>query len=205
MSDGSRKRIDQVRVGDRVVASDGPTGRGGVREVTAVINHGGNHRLIDVGLADGTSITATDEHPFWLASRGAWVDAKDLAAGDLLTTESGEIAIRSVASRTEDLNAYNLEVDGLHTYYAGDTPVLVHNCAMQSRPNALARILGRPVKEIKEAIHRVKNQPGWRGNGGQKNPDVFVDDVTGDVYPQLPDGTPSDDSIGNIYDYLEDL
>jgi hypothetical protein len=62
--------------------------------------------------------------------------------------------------------------------------------------------LGYTTKQIQDAIHRVKNQSGWRGNGGNRNPDVFVDDVTGEVYPQLPDGTPGGDSIGNIYDYL---
>lgn len=32
--------------------------------------------------------------------------------------------------------------------------------------------------------------------------DVFVDDATGEVYPKLPDGSPADGSIGNLYDYL---
>jgi RHS repeat-associated protein len=70
-----------------------------------------------------------------------------------------------------------------------------------SSPGAVARETGYPVKQIKEAIHRVKGQGGWRGIGGNKNPDTLIDPKTGEVYPQQPDGTPGD-SIGNIFDYL---
>ncbi|MFK3983456.1 hypothetical protein ACI2K4_24110 [Micromonospora sp. NPDC050397] len=67
----------------------------------------------------------------------------------------------------------------------------------------IAGRLNRTQREIADAIHAVKNQPGWRGLGGNRNPDVSVDPVTGEVYPQLPDGTPADDSIGNLFDYLK--
>jgi len=50
----------------------------------------------------------------------------------------------------------------------------------------------------------VKNQPGWRDYGGVRNPDVAVDTSTGEVYPKQPGGGISEDSIGNIYDYLPD-
>jgi hypothetical protein len=72
----------------------------------------------------------------------------------------------------------------------------------QTNPGSIARKTGYSRKQINDAIHGVKNQGGWRGLGGNRNPDVTVDTNTGEVYPQQPDGTPSDDSIGNIYDYL---
>ncbi|MFC7262657.1 hypothetical protein [Streptomyces lutosisoli] len=86
---------------------------------------------------------------------------------------------------------------------AGETPILVHNseaCNMVSKPNALARATGYSVKQIKEAIHRVKGQGGWRGIGDNGNPDMLIDPNTGEVHPQMLDGTPGD-SIGNIFDY----
>ncbi len=66
----------------------------------------------------------------------------------------------------------------------------------------IANKLGYSVKQIKTAMHAVKNQPGWRGFGGNRNPDVGVDPISGEVYPQLPDGNFADDSIGNIFEYL---
>jgi hypothetical protein len=74
-----------------------------------------------------------------------------------------------------------------------------------SSPGRIANQLGDgeyTPQQIRQAIHAVKNQPGWRGIGGNTNPDVEVDTSTGEVYPELPDGSVSDESIGNVYDYL---
>ncbi|MFD3508764.1 hypothetical protein [Nocardia sp. NPDC058666] len=57
-------------------------------------------------------------------------------------------------------------------------------------------------REIREAIHKVKAGGAWRGNGAAKNPDVVIDTKTGEAYPKNADGTVSEDSIGNITDFL---
>ncbi|WP_157407372.1 hypothetical protein [Actinomadura atramentaria] len=57
------------------------------------------------------------------------------------------------------------------------------------------------IREIRDAIHAVKNKAKWRGLGSNKNPDMVVDIRTGEVYPRTPKGI-SDDSIGNIGDFL---
>lgn len=72
-----------------------------------------------------------------------------------------------------------------------------------SNVGKISKELGYTPRQINDAIHDVKVQPGWRGLGGNKNPDVVVDTSTGEVYPKLPDGTPSEESIGNLYDSLE--
>jgi hypothetical protein len=74
-------------------------------------------------------------------------------------------------------------------------------CRWLSRPNSIANETGYTAKQVKEAIHSVKNEGGWRDMGSRKNPDVLVNPRTGDVHPQLPDGSPGD-IIGNIFDYL---
>jgi hypothetical protein len=43
-----------------------------------------------------------------------------------------------------------------------------------------------------------RNLPG----GARSNPDVAVDVNSGEVHIQLPDGSISEDSIGNIFDFL---
>lgn len=61
----------------------------------------------------------------------------------------------------------------------------------------LAREYGVSRKEMNKAIHEAKSYGAWRGNGKNRNPDVEVDE-DGEVYPKG-----SDESIGNIGDYLE--
>jgi hypothetical protein len=71
-----------------------------------------------------------------------------------------------------------------------------------SNVGKISRQTGYTPKQINDAIHGVKGQGGWRGLGVNKNPDVVVDTTTGEVYVKMQDGEPSEDSIGNIYDYL---
>ncbi|MFI7669927.1 hypothetical protein [Nocardia sp. NPDC049526] len=72
-----------------------------------------------------------------------------------------------------------------------------------SKVNKIASEYGVSPKEVKDAIHKIKAQGAWRGDGNNRNPDVIVDLDTGEVHVQKPDGTPSEDSIGNIHDALE--
>jgi RHS repeat-associated protein len=57
------------------------------------------------------------------------------------------------------------------------------------------------TRQIRDAIHAAKRDPIVR-SGNIRNPDVSVDLDTGEIYIKLPDGSASDDSIGNIWDYL---
>jgi len=128
MADGTKKPIKDVKLGDRVIATDPETGKTGPRKVVDLIRHGGWHTMVAVRLSDGTTIDATDQHPFWVESRGEWVDAIDLEPGELLVTADGDrLTVTSLGISEQDLTAYNLTVAGLHTYYVGDEAVLVHN------------------------------------------------------------------------------
>jgi hypothetical protein len=137
LADGTYKPIEQVKIGDRVLATD-PTGnltRG--RPVIALIPGDGLKKLVritvdtdgDRGNATGT-VTATDEHPFWEARTGRWTDAEDLDRGNLLRTPDGRLLdVVDVQEWTQRQQVHNLTVDGLHTYYVnvGGQDVLTHN------------------------------------------------------------------------------
>ncbi len=137
LADGTYKPIEQIKLGDRVLATD-PTGsltQG--RPVTALIPGDGLKKLVritvdtdgDRGNATGI-VTATDEHPFWEARTGSWTDAEDLDRSDLLRTPDGRLLeVVDVHEWTQQQQVHNLTVEGLHTYYVrvGDSPVLVHN------------------------------------------------------------------------------
>ncbi|MGV5039029.1 ricin-type beta-trefoil lectin domain protein, partial [Streptomyces sp. NRAIS4] len=138
MADGSAKPIEQLKLGDKVLATDPDTGETHAEKVTATITGKGLKNLVKVTLdTDGkkggktASVTATDGHPFWVAELGKWIDATHLKAGEWLRTSAGTRIQVTALRRWTTLYAtvHNLTVAGEHTYYvlAGATPVLVHN------------------------------------------------------------------------------
>ncbi len=127
-ADGKEEPIADVKIGDKVLATDPETGRTEARPVTALIRHSGKHTMVDSTLADGTVLEATDHHPIWDATTRTFTDAINLHVGDQVLSDRGEsLTIRAEHVYDRDLTAYNLQIDGIHTYYAGTTPVLVHN------------------------------------------------------------------------------
>lgn len=139
MADGSTKPIEEIEVGDKVVATDPETGETRIETVTAEIKGEGLKHLVKVVIdTDGdkgehtAEVTATDGHPFWVPELGQWLDATDLQPGQWLQTSAGtHVQITAIEHwTTTGTTVHNLTVGDTHTYYvlAGATPVLVHNC-----------------------------------------------------------------------------
>ncbi|TVT44607.1 type IV secretion protein Rhs [Amycolatopsis rhizosphaerae] len=136
MADGSRKPIDQVRVGDVVTngQAGGMAGGGDQRHVVTAVHVTYTDRdytdvTVDTGHGRGT-VTGTAGHLYWDATTGLWTRADTLRVGDRLQTEDGAtVSIINLRDYTATMVTYNLTIDQLHTYYvlAGNTPVLVHN------------------------------------------------------------------------------
>ncbi|MFD7099494.1 polymorphic toxin-type HINT domain-containing protein, partial [Streptomyces xanthophaeus] len=133
MADGTSKNIEDLRVGDRILATDPETGETAEKTVTAEIFTEDDKRFVDLTIATPSGmevITTTDHHPFWSETVMAWVDAGDLQPGsNLLTVDRGLVELVASRSYRTMQATYNLTVADLHTYYvlAGNTPVLVHN------------------------------------------------------------------------------
>ncbi|MFG3055451.1 polymorphic toxin-type HINT domain-containing protein [Kitasatospora sp. NPDC048239] len=166
LADGTTRPIESIRIGDLVTAADPTADVAGPRAVTGTIRTPDDRDLTELTIRhdDGTTgvITATDHHPFWVDTTRAWTDAAAVRVGDTLRTESGAtVQVASIRHWTGLAPAYNLTVEGLHTYFvlAGDTPVLVHNadpadCDKQTweivrqlrvRPNDDGYTTGQPV------------------------------------------------------------
>ena len=138
MADGGHKPIEDVRVGDQVVATDPETGLTVARPVTALIVGDGNKHLVEVTVdvdgpaGDATGVViATDEHPFWSDDQGRWVDAEDLRRGDHVVAVDGRtLEVLGTRQWVARQRVHNLTVAGIHTYYvqSGSADVLVHNC-----------------------------------------------------------------------------
>ncbi|MDA2808543.1 Hint domain-containing protein [Nocardiopsis suaedae] len=135
MADGSTVPIESVEAGDEVWAFDPTTGEEGPREVTAAIVGEGEKTLVDITVVNeqGTvaTLSATGGHPFWAPEQAEWVDAVDVGSGTMLRTPSGEWleVAEHQTRRVEGQRVYNLSVNGISTFYAGNARglVLTHN------------------------------------------------------------------------------
>jgi hypothetical protein len=133
MADGTKKPISKVEVGDKVLATDPETGKSKTEPVVRLIRHSGEHAMVLISLADGSVLDSTDGHPIWDATTRQFTDASQLRVGDKIETSNGQlITIARLTDYVDDLTAYNLQIGQTHTYYAGTTPVLVHNSCFSS-------------------------------------------------------------------------
>lgn len=76
-----------------------------------------------------SNVCSTMEHPFRHKEKG-WVRTEELLPGDFLKKRNGEYAqITYTRQRKEEKEqwVYNLEVEGLHSYYVAGEKLLVHN------------------------------------------------------------------------------
>ncbi|MEE1785766.1 polymorphic toxin-type HINT domain-containing protein, partial [Streptomyces sp. SP17BM10] len=149
MADGTRRPIEQIRIGDSVTATDPATGATSAQRVENTIYTPDDRDFTELTITapDGTTspVTSTDHHPYWSQSAHDWRDAADLTVGDTLRTSDGQAArITGTRHWTTLQPAYNLTVSSVHTYYvlAGATPVLVHNSNTDDWCPAVFAILG---------------------------------------------------------------
>ncbi|WP_326657182.1 polymorphic toxin-type HINT domain-containing protein [Streptomyces sp. NBC_00385] len=133
LGNGKTRNIEDVKLGDKVMAADPLSGRKGTRHVTRLVvtEHDKLFNTLTMGTRRGTEkVTATYEHPFWNSSAGKWTRAADLRPGTALLSANGSrVTVQKNVSSARYARTYNLTVDDLHTYYvmAGQTSILVHN------------------------------------------------------------------------------
>ncbi|GAB1641439.1 hypothetical protein KRMM14A1259_18620 [Krasilnikovia sp. MM14-A1259] len=135
MADGGTTAIQDIRLGQQVLAGDPASQTTAAQSVTA-LHVNADTELTDLTLADGSMVHTTAHHPFWTPQQQTWTDASDLVAGMTLGSTSGSTtSVKLVHNFTGNTTMYDLTVDRLHTYYvlAGNTPVLVHNCGGESQ------------------------------------------------------------------------
>ncbi|GAA3043082.1 hypothetical protein GCM10020229_62920 [Kitasatospora albolonga] len=159
MADRSIRPIEQVTVGDSVLATDPITGRTESKPVQATIRTPDDRGFTTVQLDSSGSgtVISTDHHRYWTENQRSWRDASQLRPGDTLRTPNGAaVTVASVSHDDSSRVAYNLTVGDLHTYYvvAATTPVLVHNrdlsvCDLDFRPPNLAH---PPVQSVLDVM-----------------------------------------------------
>ncbi|MFB7651428.1 MULTISPECIES: polymorphic toxin-type HINT domain-containing protein [unclassified Streptomyces] len=179
MADGTAKDIEDVQLGDDVLAKDPETGEEGAREVAHLIRTEDDKQFNELAIATGDGIeklTATHEHPFWSPSEQRWIAAANLKPGlTLLTDDNRTVIVTGNQAFSDHAVTYNLTVDDLHTYYvlAGETPVLVHNSDRCLSP------IGAQVNKVINYWEKTGKTPPGVVKGGRKGfqRGVFTNDA----------------------------
>ena len=121
------KKIEDIEVGDLVLAYDEETGETAYKPVVRLFR---NESKDWTGVTvNGTEIVSTPGHKYYLPETKTWVSAEDLKVGTKVLLSDGSYGIIKVVKSIhydEAQTTYNFEVADYHTYYVGNG-VLVHN------------------------------------------------------------------------------
>ncbi|MGW3020124.1 polymorphic toxin-type HINT domain-containing protein [Streptomyces longwoodensis] len=191
LANGKTKKIERVKLGDKVLVTDPATGANKVREVVGTIVTEADKHFVVLTIKGSSgkveTLVSTTTHPFWVDSDRAWKQAGDLKAGMRLhTADGGSVELTAVDAFNERRRTHDLTVEDVHTYYveAGATPLLVHNCG--------ERIYEAGGKHGREARGSSRGENSAEPNNGQDALDnsvqikdtsprrVGVDRTTGD-------------------------
>ena len=151
LTDSGQKNIEDIEVGDQVLAYDEETGvtaykpvlhlfRNTTKEWCTVSIRGAEGELYEITSTPGHKYfipgnrvrkdSRAPEHASYAGLSEKWVSACDLKCGDKVLLSDGtlcEVEAVSCKKLSEPETTYNLEVADFHTYYVSDACVLVHN------------------------------------------------------------------------------
>ena len=163
--DGLRK-IEDIEVGDRVLAADTDTMERKYKEVLDTFVRKTND-LIHIFIGEEEIVTTTD-HPFWVKGKG-FVPAMNLVIGSELINDNGHaICVENILreSSHDGVEVFNFKVEDYHTYYVGKNHILVHNAdysqisaqEFQSEFKERAKKSGLSESDINNAIDAFNNE-----------------------------------------------
>jgi len=122
-----KKPIEEIQAGDIVLAENPETGEIALKKVVQTFENESDE-LVHV-FVNGEEIITTPSHPFYVPKLG-WTSAIKLRAGDVLVLSNGEYVIVEKVQHEileSPVKVYNFEVEDFHTYFVGESSVLVHN------------------------------------------------------------------------------
>ena len=127
MADGGVQKIEEIRVGDRVMTFDGNAGT-----VAEVYVRESDH-ILELRYRQGNGeqdslirrLETTDEHLFWLKGEDKWAAGRLLEKGNVLTLpDGGDAEIVEIIRTEQPAVVYNFDVDEYESYFANG--VLAH-------------------------------------------------------------------------------
>ena len=140
--------IEKIQAGD-IVISRNPETKETAEKIVVETYIREDRKLIHL-VINGEEITTTETHPFYVNKKG-FVEAGKLKPGEELVDVNNNIVKieeYSVEITKEPTPVYNFQVEDFHTYFVGETSVLVHNeCNL-------------PTKNSKNFVNRTDNKDG---------------------------------------------
>ena len=124
------KRIEDIKIGDRVFATDIETMKSEYKEVLDTFVRKTNE-LIHIFIGEEEIVTTTD-HPFWVKGKG-FVPAMNLVIGsELINGDGHTVYVENILweSSHDGVEVFNFKVEEYHTYYVGESCILVHMLTM---------------------------------------------------------------------------
>jgi len=162
--------IRSLTVGDQVLAEDPITDTTRPQTIQAVIDDGAKP-LMAIVLQDGSVISVTKDHPFWVdagsqLTQSGWLPADQVRVGDHLRTsrigvDATVVRVHYNAGRAE---VYTLTVQHDHTYFVGTAGVLVHNSNSAACPRGGVYVLIDPATGAVARSGRATNLVKRLGN-----------------------------------------
>ncbi|BBI34334.1 hypothetical protein KCTCHS21_37330 [Cohnella abietis] len=152
-TDEGEKPIEEIEIGDKVLAKSDETGEVAYKEVLGLFQKQADE-IYYIHIGDEI-IEVTGEHPFWLDGKG-WTFVKDLKVGDLLVTSSGStLVIDKIEKAPREATVYNFEVADFHSYFVSNLGVWVHNCAVNRLLNNMPEFIGSNREKLLSAVKSV--------------------------------------------------
>ncbi|WP_230980824.1 polymorphic toxin-type HINT domain-containing protein [Rossellomorea arthrocnemi] len=158
------KPIEEIQVGDQVLAKDENTGDQDYKEVEWLYEREVDE-IYELTI-DGEKIETTDEHPFWVDGEG-WVKAKDLRTGDQLVTDNNlTLPITNIKIIKKHVTVYNFKVKDYHSYYVSNIGIWTHNsCKWSPKKSGGKKVYQRNYIDWnkKDARGRTNSQRAQKG------------------------------------------
>ena len=160
---------------------------------------------------NGEEIITTPSHPFYSPEKG-WIAAGMLQNGDILfLSNKDHVIVENVVSEIlkEPVTVYNFQVEGYHTYFVGNSSILVHNTCVKSKAKKIVPELfekqygldaGTFHREIKPTI-LSKVKPNYKVGS---NPDILMDKAKNIAY-QGTNGYGFQDTGLNMIEIFKEL
>jgi RHS repeat-associated protein len=181
--------IEQIKVGNLVLAYDEATGESVSKQVTNLIRPQPKATYtLTLRSASGDIETfgATEDHPWFTIAR-TWVETRDLKVGDLIETATGQdFSLVSIQLSGKTVQTYNLSVADHHTFLIGQHHLVVHNTFC---PIKLAAADAKyPGKAKKFELHHIwpKYLGGAKNGPVVKLPASYHQMITNEFYKHAP-------------------
>ncbi|MBO0468835.1 hypothetical protein JZO73_15130, partial [Enterococcus plantarum] len=127
LTEHGHKPIESIQIGEKVLANH-ENSHVQTYEKVVQIFVSETSKLVRITI-DNEMIETTEEHPFYLPSKG-WIKAKELTYNDDLIDRFGNtlsITGIHIISLNKPVKVYNFEVENAHTYFVSNLSILVHN------------------------------------------------------------------------------